>query len=185
SSYFIFALSIAGHFLSETGNVAIKDVHQSLSKQMMEETYLYDQGYTPWNPPPYQHHAPQYKAYQSNGFDDAYYGYVDPPSPYPPSEGNIKDILQVLLQERKVIREAQKRIEAQLATLTELVTRLVTLFVASNTNTSHPSNFGDVENLNHKEVHECLEEVQEENVDQEMANKERVKGDGDYSVRFI
>ncbi|MED6115454.1 hypothetical protein PIB30_090796, partial [Stylosanthes scabra] len=86
----------------------------------MEETYSYDQGYTPWNPPPYQDHAPQYNTHQSNGFGDAYYGYEDPPPPYPPSQGNIEDILQVLLQERKEIWDAQKRIEPQLATLTEL-----------------------------------------------------------------
>ncbi|MED6161894.1 hypothetical protein PIB30_065090, partial [Stylosanthes scabra] len=120
----------------------------------MEETYSYDQGYTPWNPPPYQHHAPQYNAHQFNGFGDTYYGYEDPPPPYPPSQGNIEDILQVLLHKRKEIWEAQKRIEAQLATLTELVTRL------------------DVENLNHKEVHERLKEVEEEN-DQEVTDEDK------------
>ncbi|MED6221593.1 hypothetical protein PIB30_056258 [Stylosanthes scabra] len=121
----------------------------------MEVTYSYDQRYTPWNPPSYQRHAPQYNAHQSNGFGDAYYGYEDPPSRYPTSQGNIKGILQVLLQERREIREAQKGIEAQLAILIELVTRL------------------DVENLNHKEVHECLEEVEEENIDQEVAVEDK------------
>ncbi|MED6153101.1 hypothetical protein PIB30_098344 [Stylosanthes scabra] len=129
----------------------------------MEETYSYDQGYTPWNPPPYQHHALQYNAHQSNGFGDTYYGYEDPPPPYPPSQGNIEHILQVLLQERKEIWKAQ-----------------------NNSNTSQPSNSGnpeeredallheeDVENLNHKEVHECLEEVEEENVDQEVADEDK------------
>ncbi|MED6133984.1 hypothetical protein PIB30_033290, partial [Stylosanthes scabra] len=89
-------------------------------------------------------------------------------------------------QERKEIREAQKRIETQLAILTELVTRLVTLYVSSNSNTSQPSNSGNqeeredallheegVENLNHKEVHECLEEVEEENVDQKVADEDK------------
>ncbi|MED6225036.1 hypothetical protein PIB30_089924 [Stylosanthes scabra] len=89
-------------------------------------------------------------------------GNEDPPPSYPPSQGNIEDILQVLLQERKEIWEAQKRIEAQLATLTELVTRLVTLVVAE-----------DVENLNQKEVHECLAEVEEENVDQEVVDEDK------------
>ncbi|MED6128131.1 hypothetical protein PIB30_094708, partial [Stylosanthes scabra] len=167
-------------------NVTIKDVHQGLSKQMMEKTYSYGQGYTPWNPPPSQHHAPQYNAHQSIGFGDTYYGYEDPPPPYLPSQGNIEDILQVLIQERKEIWEAQKRIEAQLATLTELVTHLNTLFIASNSNTSQPSNSGnqeeredvqlpkkDVENLNHKELHECLEEVEEENVDQKVADEDK------------
>ncbi|MED6222230.1 hypothetical protein PIB30_062351, partial [Stylosanthes scabra] len=138
------------------GMSLFKDVHKGLSKQVMEGSYSYDQGYTPWNPSPYQNHDPQYNAYQSNEFSHAYYGYEDPPPPYPYSPGNFEDILQVLLQERKEFWENQKRIEAQLATLTELVTRLVTLSVASNSNTSQPSNFGDVENLNHKEVHEYL-----------------------------
>ncbi|MED6224577.1 hypothetical protein PIB30_085436, partial [Stylosanthes scabra] len=156
-------LFVARHFLSETENVAIKDVHQGLSGQMMEGTYSYDQRYTPWNPPPYQHHAPQYNAHQSNVFGDAYYGYEDLPPPYPPSQGNIEDILQVLLQERKEIREAQ-----------------------NNSNTSQPTNYGnqeeredallheeDVENLNHKKVHKCLEEVEEENVDQEVTDEDK------------
>ncbi|MED6201267.1 hypothetical protein PIB30_093215 [Stylosanthes scabra] len=155
------------------GNVTFKDVYQSLSKQMMEGTYSYDQGYTPWNPPPYQHQAPQYNVYQSNGFGNSYYGYEDPPPPYPPSQGNLKNIFQVLLQERKEFWETQRRLEAQLATITKLVTRLVTLSVASNSNTFHPSNFGNVENLNHKEVHECLEEVEEENVDQEVVDEDK------------
>ncbi|MED6175426.1 hypothetical protein PIB30_078201 [Stylosanthes scabra] len=120
---------------------------------MMEGTYSYDQGYTPWNPPPYQHHAPQYNVYQSNGFGDAYYGYEDLPPPYPPSQGNFKNIFQVLLQERKEFWKTQRRLEAQLATVTELVTRLVTLSVAK--------------------VHECLEEVEEENVDQEVADEDK------------
>ncbi|MED6140377.1 hypothetical protein PIB30_092538 [Stylosanthes scabra] len=168
------------------GNVTFKDVHQGLSKQRIEGNYSYDQGYTPWNPPPYQHHAPQYNVYQSNGFGDAYYGYEDPPPPYSPSQSNFEGSFQVLLQERKQIREAQKLIEAQLAILTELVTCLVTLYVSSNSNTSQPSNSEnqeeredallheeDVENLNHKEVHEFLEEVEEENVDQEVADEDK------------
>ncbi|MED6159376.1 hypothetical protein PIB30_041780 [Stylosanthes scabra] len=77
-----------------------------------------------------------------NEFSDAYYGYEDPPPPYPHSPSNFEDILQVLLQERKEFWENQKRIKAQLTTLTEL-------------------------------VHEYLEEVEEENVDQEMADKDK------------
>ncbi|MED6212583.1 hypothetical protein PIB30_084832, partial [Stylosanthes scabra] len=167
-------------------NVTFKDVHQGLSKQRMEGTYSYDQGYTPWNPPPYQHHAPQYNVYQSNGFGDAYYGYEDTPPPYSPSQGNFEGIFQVFLQEMKEIQEAQKQSEAQLAILTELITRLVTLYVSSNSNTSQPSNSENQEeredallheeadeNFNHKEVHECLEEVEEKNVDQEVADEDK------------
>ncbi|MED6109306.1 hypothetical protein PIB30_032175 [Stylosanthes scabra] len=183
---------------------------------MMEGTYSYEQGYTPWNPTPYQHHSPQYNVYQSNGFGDAYYGYKDPLPPYPPSQGNFEDIFQVLLQERKEFWETQKRLEARLATVTELVTRLVTPSVASTLITSQPLNSGDlpsqalsiprrsiptlflcanqegredaplneedVENLNHEEVRECLEEVEEksedqeaEDVDHEVENKDKEK----------
>ncbi|MED6223132.1 hypothetical protein PIB30_071026, partial [Stylosanthes scabra] len=78
-----------------------------------------------------------------------------------------------LLQERKEFWETQRRLEAQLATVTELVTHLVTLSVASNSNTFHPSKFGDVENINHKEVNECLEEVEDENIDQEVADEDK------------
>ncbi|MED6173370.1 hypothetical protein PIB30_058648 [Stylosanthes scabra] len=83
----------------------------------MEGTYSYDQGYTPWNPPPYQHHDPQYNAYQSNGFGYAYYGYEDPPSPYPPYQTSFEEAFQLLYQERKEHRENQRRISAQLTTL--------------------------------------------------------------------
>ncbi|MED6163292.1 hypothetical protein PIB30_078453, partial [Stylosanthes scabra] len=56
--------------------------HHGFSKQVMDEAYSYDRGYTPWNPPPNQHHTPRDDAYQSNGYGDAYYGYEDPPPPY-------------------------------------------------------------------------------------------------------
>ncbi|MED6128234.1 hypothetical protein PIB30_095656 [Stylosanthes scabra] len=125
------------------GNVTFKDVHQGLSKQMMEGTYSYDQGYTPWNPPPYQHHAPQYNVYQSNGFGATYYGYEDPPPPCPPSQGNFKNIFHVLLQEKKEFWKNPK---------------------ATRGPTSH---------RNRTQVHECLEEVEEENVDQEVADEDK------------
>ncbi|MED6174576.1 hypothetical protein PIB30_070376 [Stylosanthes scabra] len=67
-----------------------------------------------------------------------------PPPLYPPSQGNFEDIFQVLLQERKEFWETQRRLEAQLATVTELVTRLVTLSAASTSITSQPLNSGDL-----------------------------------------
>ncbi|MED6136103.1 hypothetical protein PIB30_052898 [Stylosanthes scabra] len=96
-----------------TGMSLFKDVHQVLSKQMMEGTYSYDQGYTPWNPLPYQHHAPQHNAYQSNGFGDTYYGYEDSPPPYPPSQTGFEEAFHLLYQERKELRENQRRLNAQ------------------------------------------------------------------------
>ncbi|MED6214007.1 hypothetical protein PIB30_098867, partial [Stylosanthes scabra] len=83
SSHFLCCFICVGHFLNETRNVTTKDVHQSLRKQLMEEAYSYDQGYTPWNFPSYQYHAPRYNAYQSNGYSDAYYGYEYSSPPYP------------------------------------------------------------------------------------------------------
>ncbi|MED6224123.1 hypothetical protein PIB30_080717 [Stylosanthes scabra] len=105
-----------------------KDVHQGLSKQVMEEIYSYDKGYTSWNPPPYQHHA-------------------HPPL-YPPSQGNFEDMLQVLLQERKELWEAQKRIDNQVTTLTLSAICLVTQFTNgtpnNSSNISQPSNSGNL-----------------------------------------
>ncbi|MED6199541.1 hypothetical protein PIB30_076876 [Stylosanthes scabra] len=122
----------------------------------MEGTYSYDQGYTPWNPPPYQHHAPQYNVYQSNGFGDAYYGYKDPPPPYPPSQGNFEDIFQYLNHLPSQALSIPRR-------------SIPTLFLCANHEGREeaPLNEEDVENLNHEEVHECLEEVEEKNEDQE------------------
>ncbi|MED6184105.1 hypothetical protein PIB30_044233 [Stylosanthes scabra] len=160
------------------------DVHQGMSNQLMEEAYLFSQGYTPWNPPP-----------------------------HPYSEIDIKETFQLLCQERKELRENQRRVNAQLTTLTLSMIRLVTQFTNGNSdnsmNISQPSNSGDlpsrplsnpwgrigtlflctnqegredallneddVESLYHEDMHECLEEVEEENeapkaeyVDQEV-----------------
>ncbi|MED6114085.1 hypothetical protein PIB30_076929 [Stylosanthes scabra] len=176
-----------------------KDVHQDLSKQVMEETYSYDQGYTPWNPLPYHAHPP----------------------PYPPFQDNFEDILQVLLQERKELWEAQKQIDNQVTTLTLSVIRLVTQFTKgtpnNSSNISQPSNSGNLPSqplsnpwgsigtmflctnqegredalLNEEDIeslHECLEEVEEEteapkaeDVDQEV-DKEPKKMEIVYSV---
>ncbi|MED6160903.1 hypothetical protein PIB30_055592 [Stylosanthes scabra] len=57
--------------------------------------------------PPYQQHAPQNNVYQSNAFGDAYYGYEDPPPPYPPSQIGIGEAFQLLCQQRKELRENQ------------------------------------------------------------------------------
>ncbi|MED6153970.1 hypothetical protein PIB30_107442, partial [Stylosanthes scabra] len=206
--------------------------HQGFSKQVMEEAYSYDQGYTPWNPPPYQHHTPRDDAYQSNGYDDAYYGYEDPPPPYLPSQIGIEEAIQLLCLERKELLGNQRR-NAQVTTLQLSVIHLIIESVNGKFNnssiTSQPLHSGDlpfqslsnqwrsittlslcvnqegrqdtllsqplsnkwrsiptlflyvnqegredallneedVESLDHKEVHECVEEVEEENEDQE------------------
>ncbi|MED6125344.1 hypothetical protein PIB30_067677 [Stylosanthes scabra] len=102
----------------------------------MEEAYSYDQGYTPWNFPPYQHHAPQYNAYQSNEYGDVYYGYKDPSPRYPPSQNGIKEALQLLCQERKELWKAQKRIDNQVTTLQLSIIRLMIQSTNSNFNNS-------------------------------------------------
>ncbi|MED6226778.1 hypothetical protein PIB30_107032, partial [Stylosanthes scabra] len=58
--------------------------------------------------------------------DSSTYQHHAHPPPYP--QGNFEDILQVLIQERKEPRENQRRINAQLNTLTLGVIRLVTQF---------------------------------------------------------
>ncbi|MED6197937.1 hypothetical protein PIB30_061524 [Stylosanthes scabra] len=100
--------AVAGELKVSVWNVTMINVHQGFSKQVMEEAYSYDQGYTPWNPPPYEHHAPRYNVYQSNGYGDAYYGYEDPSPPYPPSQNGIEESLQLLCKERKELWKAQK-----------------------------------------------------------------------------
>ncbi|MED6225213.1 hypothetical protein PIB30_091527 [Stylosanthes scabra] len=143
----------------------------------MEGTYSYDQGYTPRNPPPYQHHAPQYNAYQSNGFGYAYYGYEDPPPSYPLYQTCFEEAFQLLYQERKELRENQRRISAQLTTLHLSV--LCFVIQSANRREDVPLNEEDVENLNHEVVHECLEEVEEENEDQEAEDVDHEEEDKD------
>ncbi|MED6121843.1 hypothetical protein PIB30_033858 [Stylosanthes scabra] len=146
------------------GMSLFNNVHQGLSKQVMEETYSYDQGYTPWNPTPYQPHDLGYNAYQSNGF--------------------------ALAQERNEIREEKRKTEIQL----DLLIKLATLVIEHLNNSSNISQASNSENLpsqplsnpwghigtlflctnqegrkdvlNEEDVeslHESLEEVEEEN----------------------
>ncbi|MED6198566.1 hypothetical protein PIB30_067634 [Stylosanthes scabra] len=92
---------------------------KSSSKQVMESYYSCNQGYTPWNPAPYQPHDLGYGAYKSNGFGDAYYGHEDPSPPYPPSQNGIEELFQLLCQERKEIWEIQKQIDNQTSPLNQ------------------------------------------------------------------
>ncbi|MED6199119.1 hypothetical protein PIB30_072952, partial [Stylosanthes scabra] len=105
-------------------------------KQVMDEAYLYGQGYTLRKPPPYQHHAPQYNAYQSNGYGDAYYGYDDPSPRYPPSQNVIEEAFQLLCQERKELLKAQKRIDNQVTTSQLSIICLMIQSANSNFNNS-------------------------------------------------
>ncbi|MED6137845.1 hypothetical protein PIB30_068854 [Stylosanthes scabra] len=168
-------------------NVTIINVHQGFSKHVMDKVFLYDQGYTPWNPLPYQHHTPRYDAYQSNGYGDAYYGYEDPLPPYPPSQNGIEEALQLLCKERKELMEAQNKstinnfnnssIASEPLNSGDLLSQplsnprrcIGTLFLCTNQEGRQDALLleEDVESLNHEEVNECLEKVEEENEDQE------------------
>ncbi|MED6194561.1 hypothetical protein PIB30_029718 [Stylosanthes scabra] len=112
---------------------------KSLRKQEMELYYSCNQGYTPWNPTPYQPHDLGYNAYQSNGFGDAYYGYEDPSPPYPPSQNEIDELFEALAQERNEIREVQRKMEIQLDLLIKLAT-LIIEHLNNSSNISQPSN---------------------------------------------
>ncbi|MED6113119.1 hypothetical protein PIB30_067917 [Stylosanthes scabra] len=94
---------------------------KGLSKQVMESYYSCNQGYAPWNPTPYQSHDLGYDVYQSYGFGDTYYGYEDPSPPYPPSQKGIEEVIQLLCQERKEIREILEQIANQVDTLCSIV----------------------------------------------------------------
>ncbi|MED6168497.1 hypothetical protein PIB30_012226 [Stylosanthes scabra] len=164
---------------------------KSLRKQVMELYYSCNQGYTPWNPTPYQPHDLGYNTYQSNGFGDAYYGYEDPSSPYPPSQNGMNKLFEALTQERNEIREVQRKTEIQLDLMIKLAT-LVIEYLNNYSNISQPSNSENLPSqplsnpwrslgtlflytnqerredtlLNEEDVesfHACLEEVEEEN----------------------
>ncbi|MED6222192.1 hypothetical protein PIB30_062004, partial [Stylosanthes scabra] len=150
-------------------NVTIINVHQGLSKQVMEEAYSYDQGYTPWNSPPYQHDAARYNAYQSNGYGDAYYGYEDPSPPYPPSQNGNEEAFQLNFNNSSIASQPLNSGEPPSQPLSNPRGSIPTLFRCTNQEGREDAllHEQDVESLNHEEVHECLEEVEEENEDQE------------------
>ncbi|MED6132426.1 hypothetical protein PIB30_018816 [Stylosanthes scabra] len=104
----------------------------------MELYYSCNQGYTPWNPRPYQPHDLGYNAYQSNGFGDAYYGYEDPSPPYPLSQNGMDKLFEALAQERNEIREVQRKTEIQLDLLIKLATLVIEHF--NNSSNTQPSN---------------------------------------------
>ncbi|MED6175599.1 hypothetical protein PIB30_079908 [Stylosanthes scabra] len=179
----------------------------------MESYYSCNRGYAQWNPTPYQPHDLGYDAYQSYGFCDAYYGYEDPSPPYPPSQKGIEEVIQLLCQERKEIREIQEQIANQTAPLNHCQIQGDAFLLSSDAKEerTHFLNHGPINGeafllytstkkerrthgfLNHCQIngeafrlcsqegmHECLEEVEEENnyqeakdVDQEVEHKDR------------
>ncbi|MED6108756.1 hypothetical protein PIB30_027166 [Stylosanthes scabra] len=212
----------------------------------MESYYSCNQGYPPWNPTPYQPHDLGYDAHQSYGFGDAYYGYEDPSPPYPPSQKRIEEVIHLLCQERKVIREIQEQIANQVDALCSLVIQWKTQSAINNSSsTSQPLNSEDRpsksmsnprgciptffrckgrkdtlsqpriptlfrcanqkeredallheeddESLTQEGMHECLEEVEEENkcqeaedVNQEVEDKDKEQQEGkECSFCFI
>ncbi|MED6120117.1 hypothetical protein PIB30_017938 [Stylosanthes scabra] len=170
---------------------------KSLRKQVMELYYSCNQGYTPWNPIPYQPHDLGYNAKQSNGFGNAYYVYEDPSPPYPPSKNEIDELFKALVQERNEIREVQRKMEIQL----DLLIKLATLIIEHLNNSSHISQPSNSENhhsqplsnpwedvLNEEDVeslHESLEEVEEENEAQVAEDVDQKVEDNDKEPKGI
>ncbi|MED6147460.1 hypothetical protein PIB30_044216 [Stylosanthes scabra] len=149
--------------------------HQGFSKQVMEEAYLYDQGYTPWNPPLYQHHTPRYNAYQSNGYDFSCQPLSNPRRCIgtlflcTDQEGREDALLHEKDVESLNHEEVHDSGDFPSQPLSNPRRCIGTLFLCTNQEGREDAllHEEDVENLNHEEVHECLEEVEEENEDQE------------------
>ncbi|MED6126113.1 hypothetical protein PIB30_075231 [Stylosanthes scabra] len=153
----------------------------------MEEAYSYDQGYTSWNPPPYQHHAPRYNAYQSNGYGDAYCGYEDPSPPYTPSQNGIEEALQLNFNNSSIASQTLKFGDLPSQLLSNPRGIIGTLFLCANQEGGEdtPLNEEDVKSLNHEEVQEWREEVEEENEDQEAEDVDQEVEDKDKEPKGI
>ncbi|MED6129405.1 hypothetical protein PIB30_107682 [Stylosanthes scabra] len=143
----------------------------------MELYYSCNQGCTPWNPTPYQPHDLGYNTYQSNGFGDAYYGEErvlgNPKATRgPTSYRNRTRTRLVTLSAASTSITAQPLNSGDLPSQALSIPRksILTMFLCANQKGREdaPLNEGDVENLNHEEVRECLEEVEEKNEDQEV-----------------
>ncbi|MED6162873.1 hypothetical protein PIB30_074530 [Stylosanthes scabra] len=175
----------------------------------MESYYSCNQEYTPWNLTPYQPHDLGYDAYQSYGFGDAYYGYEDPPPPYPPSQNGgciptffrCKRRKDTLSQPRSNqwrniptlhIHQERKKDSQLSQPLSNQWRRIPTLFRCANQKEGEDAllHGEDDESLTQEGMHECLEEVEEENkyqetkdVDQEVEHKDKEQK-GVESVHF-
>ncbi|MED6126820.1 hypothetical protein PIB30_082147 [Stylosanthes scabra] len=155
----------------------------------MEEAYLYGQRYTPWNSPPYQHCAPRYNAYQSNGYGDAYYGHEDPSPPYPSSQTSIEKALQLLMIQSTNSNFNNSSIVSQPLNSGDLPSQplsnprgsIPTLFRCANQERREDTLLyeEDVESVDHEKVYDCLEELEVENEDQEVEDVDQEVEDND------
>ncbi|MED6169528.1 hypothetical protein PIB30_022155 [Stylosanthes scabra] len=185
----------------------------SSSKQVMESYYSCNQGYAPWDPTPYQPHDLGYDAYQSYGFGDAYYGYEDPSPPYPPSQKGIEEwktqsainnpssTSQPLNSEDRPSKSLPnprgciptlKKDSRLSQPLSNQWRSIPTLFRCVNQKEGEDAllHEEDDESLTQEGMHECLEEVEEENkyqeaedVDQDVEHKDKEQK-GVESVHF-
>ncbi|MED6173133.1 hypothetical protein PIB30_056439 [Stylosanthes scabra] len=139
---FFVVISVAGLFMSKIGNVTIINVHQGLSKQVMEEAY-------------------------------SSFTTIPTFSKWPQRSSSI-----VMLGKEKVVGSPKTNRRSSDHLTTEYLPSqprsnprgsIPTLFLCANQEGKEDAllNIEDVESLNHKEVHEFLEEVEEENIDQE------------------
>ncbi|MED6213808.1 hypothetical protein PIB30_096959 [Stylosanthes scabra] len=141
----------------------------------MEEVCSYGQRYNSWDPAPYQHHAPRYNAYQSNGYGDASYGYENPSLPHPPSQNGIEEALHNSNNSSNTSNPSNS-VDIPSQPLSIPKGSINTLFLCKNQEGREDTllHEDDVESLNHEEVHECLEEVEMKNEEEEVEyeNKE-------------
>ncbi|MED6222390.1 hypothetical protein PIB30_063968 [Stylosanthes scabra] len=146
----------------------------------MEEACLYGRRYTPWDPPPYQHHDPYYYAYQSNGYSDAYYGYKDPPPPHPLPQTDIGEAFHLVTiftngnsnNSTNTSPSSSKDLPSQPQSIPK--GSINTLFLCTKQEGREDTlNEEVVEYLNHEKVHEFLEEVEVENEEEKVEDENK------------
>ncbi|MED6125843.1 hypothetical protein PIB30_072438 [Stylosanthes scabra] len=126
---------------------------------------------------------------QSNGYGDAYYGYEDPSPRYPSFQNGIEEALQLLVIQSANNNFNNSSIASQPLNSGDLPSKplsnprgsIPTLFRCANQERREEAlqHEDDVESLNHEEVHECLEELEEENEDQEVEDIDQEVEDKD------
>ncbi|MED6114311.1 hypothetical protein PIB30_079072 [Stylosanthes scabra] len=157
----------------EIGNVTIKDVHQSLSKQVMEEAYSYDQGYTPWDPPP-SHPLSQ------NGIVEAFPFYFEKGRNFEKTKGESPSIDHLEIEftqftngySNNSSNTSQPSNSGSLPSQPLSIPKgsINTLFLCTNQEGREDTLLNEevVECHNHEEVYECLGDVEVESVDQQV-----------------
>ncbi|MED6140931.1 hypothetical protein PIB30_098357 [Stylosanthes scabra] len=139
-------------------------VHQGMDYPMIGEHYVYEQQPSSWHqsPPPYYECNQPYSVYQPNGYASSL-------------QPTIEEALRPIYQEHKEFRGFQRRMETQLSTKADLVTRLTTQVSHNNPSTSQlPIDISHAEE-------EAFEKVDEQEMKVEMQVCEKV-GDNEQEM---